>query len=87
MQVDNECDYDKAETLAIEFTNAVNRDPSLTHTEILLALLMAVGDTIAAIDCRDCRKAAVKGVKKILPRTITTALSQTAGQPSTTHCH
>jgi hypothetical protein len=59
------------------------KDQELSHREILMAYLIAIGSTLASISCRDCRELAAKSVTTELPHVISAALDQ----PGTDHVH
>lgn len=65
--------------LTQQFENLVNGDPRLTQSEILAACLTVIGGTLAAIQCRDCRKLNAQITEKEFRREIAAALAKPGG--------
>jgi hypothetical protein len=87
MKVSNDLNPDTADTLALQIEDVIKRDPELTHGEILLACMIAIGSTLHSIQCRDCRRLAAKYVKKEMPSLTMAALASVSGQADSTHRH
>lgn len=65
---------DTAEAFALQIEGLTKENPELTQGEVLMACLMVIGDALASIQCRDCRRLTAKNVKKTLPQEIAHAL-------------
>lgn len=92
MIVSNEFDDDKCDALTGKFIALADKDESLTHREILTAHVGVIGDTLASISCKGCRKASARFVKLLLRDAARDALDFAAknygGQPPTSdHVH
>ena len=80
MIVSNDFDADTCDALAEQLVGLTVQDADLTHREILMALIGAIGNTLASVSCSDCRENAAN-LSNQRCRTFSTAHSTM--QPST----
>jgi hypothetical protein len=64
MQVTDKVDAAVVNQLQDEIISLFNNNSDLAHGEILVALIQAVGNVLATIECADYRKHAVHNVQK-----------------------
>jgi hypothetical protein len=86
MKVTNKFNFEVAEALALQIEGLIKENPEPTQRETYVACMMVIGDVLASIQCRDCRRLNAKTVKEDLPRMIRHALTQPI-QHSQQHTH
>ena len=87
MRVTSEFDPVVADTLAAQLEKVLCSYAELGRGEILMACMIVICSTVKSIDCRDCRRLAVKTVKKELPEMMRDASAQASAQPDGLNHH
>jgi hypothetical protein len=87
MPSESDVDLARADAIALRICMLINDTKDRSNDEVLAALMMAIAHLISSIDCRDCRAAAVKSVKKTLPKFISFAIEQKPINRPSNHVH
>jgi hypothetical protein len=58
-------DFPTAESLTIRITQLINNTPGRTDGNVVVALLVALGDFIESIDCPQCRASATEEAVRV----------------------
>ena len=74
MIVSNDYDHDAANALGQELFMLANENEDLTHREILMAYMIAIGSTLSWISCKSCREKTAQVVKEMFPDNVGNAL-------------
>lgn len=76
---------DNVEMLSTEIGQTIGKvlkaNDDITDIEIIMALLLNVGDVLISIECQGCRRLHKKNIEKLLPSVLRDAMKYAAQQP------
>jgi hypothetical protein len=68
--------HEDANALSLRIVEVINNAHDADFDDKINALMMALADGVASVECRDCRALLVKSIKKQLPKCIASAVEQ-----------
>jgi len=87
MIVSDEVELNKVTDLAEKILHLINKNADVTHGEVLMAFLFAIGKALSSIACPDCRGLAAKNIKSELPHILRRALKYPDREPPSECIH